>query len=101
MAKKNSNATVESVLGRCGVPTAKTINLYKRCNGALDMVHGDIELAVENMAGPGVFGARKNLKTSSIRYYVSSVNRLSATEKSRLKNMSSDVIIKRIAQLKK
>ena len=99
--KKNPNNTVESVLGRCGVPTAKTINVYKRCNGALYMVDDDFEQAVNNLSAPGFFGARKNLKTSSIRYYVSGVSRLPTNERTRLKNLSDSTIIKLIAQRKK
>ena len=99
--KKNPKNTVENVIGRCGIPTVKTVEVYKRCEGALEMVGDDFEQAVNNLSAPGFFGARRNLKKSSIRYYVGGVNRLPAGERSRLKNMSPSTIISRIAQLKK
>lgn len=102
MAKKaNPNNTVESVLGRCGIPRAKTVNTYKRCMGALTAVSGDVEQAVENLTEPGFFSTRKILRESSVRYYVNGCNRLSAAEQKRLQNLSATAIIVNITRSKK
>lgn len=96
--KKSINNTVENVLGRCGIPTVRTIDVYKRCLGAFDSVNGDFEQTVNNLSSPGLFGKRKNLKRSSISYYVSGISRMPATERSRLKNLSHASIIAKIVQ---
>ena len=99
--KKNPNNTVESVLGRGGIPRAKTVNTYKRCLGALENSDYDIDQTVNTLTSSGFFSTRKNLSSSSIRYYVKDVNRLPKSEQARLKTMSTTNIIVSITRYKK
>jgi hypothetical protein len=101
--KKNPNNTVESVIGRSGIPRWKTVNIVKRCMGALNAVDGDIEQAVQNLTGFGSpHGAQnKFLKASTVRYHVAQCSRLPSSEQKRLSNMTADRIIESITRRKK
>ena len=96
--RNKSVNTVESILGRQGVPRFQTIHNIKRCLGALEAMNGDIEAAIENLTITSLRGTKKpSLSEASIRYYVGTCSRLPASEQKRLRAMSAENIVTSIA----